>query len=218
MGLAGQLGMMLVFALARTYQCIRLLSLSSTFSAVALSLISNFGCGVPGTGRSGSSRALSRIATAGRRRRQEDYSIAGTAVVFMRGAKAEMAYSAVPPNSAAQAVTPLIKPQPYGSPGKEQYPTLQSGNALRMSEKSPSLSPLNKDVHHSRLVYEGLEVQVGRVPGTVGRMVLSLQRGHDTSFSDFGGAMFFGEHACMPQFNFCSITHIDWRHGNFHDP
>jgi hypothetical protein len=31
-------------------------------------------------------------------------------------------------------------------------------------------------------------------------------------------AMFFGEHACMPQFNFCSITHIDWRHGNFHDP
>jgi hypothetical protein len=190
MGLAGQLGMMLVFALARTYQCIRLLSLSSTFSAVALSLISNFGCGVPGTGRSGSSRALSRIATAGRRRRQEDYSIAGTAVVFMRGAKAEMACSALPPNSAARGVTtPLgdVKPLPYPSPKMEQHPIfLQSGNSLRMSEKSPSLSPLSKDVHHSMLLYEGLEVQAGRVPGTLGRLVVSLHRGHDTSFPDFG--------------------------------
>jgi hypothetical protein len=204
---------MLVFALARTYQFIRLLSLFSTASALSLSLISNFQlcCGVTGTSRSGSSRALSRLETAGRRRKDIDYSIAGTAIVFMRGAKAEMADSAVPPNSAAQGVAPLITPQPYGSPGKEQYPTLQSGNALRMSEKSPSLSPLSKDVHHSRLVYEGLEVQAGRVPGTVGRMVLSLHHGHNTSFPDFGGANrpVFGEHACMPQFNFCSFTHSD---------
>lgn len=141
---------------------------------------------------------MSRLETAGRRRK-DDYSVAGTAIVLIRGAKAEMAYGAVPPNSAAQGVTPLIKPQPYGSPGKEQHPTLQSGNALRMSEKSPSLSPSSKDVHHSQLVFEGLEVQAGKVPSnaTVGRMCISIQRGHNTPT-----ALFFGEHACLPQLTF----------------
>ena len=108
-----------------------------------------------------------------------------------------------PPNSIVLGPTPYVSPRKEGklsprsvSPLHAKYllsssalapPSaiaVQSSSALAVRfQRAPSV---DKDAHHSQLMYEGLEVQEERVPGT---MVISLARDQDPLARDFGGAL-----------------------------
>ena len=108
-----------------------------------------------------------------------------------------------PPNSIVLGPTPYVSPGREGkrsprsvSPLHAKYLSSSTALAAASAIAVPSSSALavrlqrapsvDKDMHHSQLMYEGLEVQAERVPGT---MVISLARDQEPLSRDFGGAL-----------------------------